>query len=84
MCTNGVNTSQLKGTIEQIDEAVALCRRWTHRAFHSADDAQFAKTADKLKEAQGLLDDVRALFEEASDIVEDEAVEVSGATVTAV
>ena len=73
MCTNGVNAAQLKGTIEQIDEAVALTRRWTHRCFHSAEDGQLEKTAGKLKEAQGMLDEVRALLEEAGEIVEREA-----------
>jgi hypothetical protein len=73
MCTNGVNTTQFKSTIEQIDEAVALTRRWTHRAYHVADDGQQARTAAKLHEAQSLLDEVRALLSEAGDIVEEEA-----------
>ena len=84
MCTNGVNASQLESAIEQIDEAVALCRRWTHRAFHSADDAELEKTAAALKQAQELLDEVRALLDEAGQIVEKEAETVSGLTVTAV
>jgi hypothetical protein len=73
MCTNGVNATQFKSTIEQIDEAVALTRRWTHRAYHTADGAQQTKTAAKLREAQGLLDEVRALLSDAADIVEEEA-----------
>lgn len=73
MCTNGVNANQLKGSIEQVDEAVALCRRWTHRAFHSADDSQLTKTAATLKQAQELLDEVRALLDEAGEQVEREA-----------
>jgi len=84
MCTNGVNTAQLKGSIEQIDEAVALCRRWTHRAYHSADDALFTKTAAKLQQAQQLLDDVRGLLEEAGDVVERDAAAGPGVTVAAV
>ncbi|MDR2108576.1 MAG: hypothetical protein LBP28_03835 [Coriobacteriales bacterium] len=84
MCTNGVNTNQLKATIEQIDEAVALTRRWTHRAFHSAEDAQLVKTAAKLKAAQTLLDDVRAALEEATDIVEREDASATTATVALV
>ncbi|MDR3037639.1 MAG: hypothetical protein LBU31_04445 [Coriobacteriales bacterium] len=84
MCTNGVNTSQFRSTIEQIDEAVALTRRWTHRAFHTADDSQQPRTAAKLKEAQALLDEVRALLSEASDIVETEADSSSGVTVNLV
>ena len=81
MCTNGINTNQFKAAIEQIDEAVALTRRWTHRCFHSAEDAQMEKTAAKLKAAQGLLDDVRALLEEAGDIVERETAASSNITV---
>lgn len=84
MCTNGVNTAQLESAIEQIDEAVALCRRWTHRAYHSAEDGELNKTADKLKQAQELLDEVRSLLDEAGEIVEKEAEAVSGVTVTAV
>ena len=72
MCTNGVNADQLKGGIEQVDEAVALTRRWTHRCYHRAEEGQLLKTAAKLKEAQGLLDEVRALFEEAGDIMDRE------------
>ena len=81
MCTNGVNVLQLKGTIEQIDEAVALTRRWTHRCFHSAEDGQLPRTAAKLKDAQTLLDEVRALLEEAIDLAERESTSVSDVTV---
>lgn len=84
MCTNGFNVNQLKSTIEQVDEAVALCRRWTHRAYHSADDAQMTKTAASLMKAQGLLDEVRALLDEAGECVEKEASLASGVTIKAV
>ena len=72
MCTNGVNTTQLQGTIEMLDEAIALNRRWVHRCFHSADDGGQVKTAAKLKEVQQLLDEARALLDEAKDAVTDE------------
>jgi hypothetical protein len=84
MCTNGVNVTQFKSTIEQIDEAVALTRRWAHRAYHTADNAQQEKTAAKLHEAQSLLDEVRALLSEASDTVEEEAIAASGVSVNLV
>ncbi|MDR1713484.1 MAG: hypothetical protein LBR39_04965 [Coriobacteriales bacterium] len=83
MCTNGVNTGQFKSSIEQIDEAVALTRRWTHRAYHTAESGEQLRTAAKLREAQTLLDEVRALLSEAADIVEEEAA-VGGVTVQAV
>jgi len=73
MCTDGVNSDQFKSSIEQIDEAIALCRRWVHRAHHQAEDGSLPKTSDKLLAAQGLLDDIRALLEEAQELVERES-----------
>jgi hypothetical protein len=85
MCTNGVNAGQLRAAIEQVDEAVALCRRWTHRAYHQADDGLMPKTAAKLKAAQELLDEVRAALGEAADLAEGETVAGSpGVTVNLV
>ncbi|MDR1359203.1 MAG: hypothetical protein LBJ48_07645 [Coriobacteriales bacterium] len=84
MCTHGVNANQLKGTIEQVDEAVALCRRWTHRAYHSADDGRLTRTAASLQQAQGLLDEVRALLDEAGELVEKESALAPDVSVTAV
>jgi len=73
MCTDGVNSDQMKTNLEQIDEAVALSRRWLHRAFHTLEDTQMLKTAAKLRDAQSLLDDVRALLSEACESIEAEA-----------
>jgi hypothetical protein len=83
MCTNGINVTQFKATIEQIDEAVALSRRWTHRAYHTAESGQQEKTAARLHEAQALLDEVRALLSEAMDLAEEEAA-ASGVSVSLV
>jgi hypothetical protein len=78
MCVNGVNTNQLKSTIEQIDETVALTRRWTHKLYHLADDGGQDKTAAALKEVQGLLDEARAALTDANDAVdEDDAKDVT-------
>lgn len=84
MCTHGVNANQLKGTVEQIDEAVALCRRWTHRAYHSTKDGQLVKSSASLLAAQGLLDDIRALLDEAGELIEKESAAAANVTVTAV
>ena len=64
MCTNGVNVDQFKMMLEQMDDQVALNRRWTHKLFHKADDNGYENTAAVLKEIQGLMDD--ALDKDAS------------------
>ncbi|MCL2339810.1 MAG: dynein gamma chain protein [Actinomycetia bacterium] len=73
MCTNGINTDQFESNIEQIDEILVLSRRWIHRDFHQVEAANYLKTAAKLREAQSLLDDVRALLTDARDNLENEA-----------
>ena len=72
MCSNGVNTNQLKSTIKQIDDEVALMRRWTHQLYHLADGGQMPKTAAKLQEIKGAFDDIRALLTDAGDLADED------------
>ena len=82
MCSNGVNTQQLKYTVTQIDEAIALTRRWTHRMYHLADNGQMERAAKKLQQVQSMLDDVRELLDETQDAIDRDDAD-NGVTVTA-
>ena len=73
MCTNGINTGQFEMMIEQIDDHLKLERRWAHTLGHKAGDAGYETVSKKLHEAQALIDDVRALLDEAKDALEDDA-----------
>lgn len=84
MCTNGVNSSQFKMMLEQMDDQIALNRRWVHKMYHSAKDAEYAKTTETLHEIQGLLDEARALFADAQDALEKDEAADSGVTVSLV
>jgi hypothetical protein len=84
MCTNGVNTGQFEQMIEQIDDHIKLERRWTHNLAHQAEDAGFATVSEKMHAAQAMLDDVRAVLDEAKDALEDDASGASGVTVSLV
>lgn len=84
MCTNGVNTNQLKATVEQIDETIALTRRWTHRLYHLADDAQMERSAKALQNIQSLLDEVRAQLDEAQVAIDKDDEGLGAASVTVV
>ena len=70
MCTNGVNTQQLKDTVTFIDDQIALSRRWTHKMYHLADSGQMENSANKLQEIQRMIDDVRAEIDELQDIID--------------
>lgn len=84
MCTNGVNTDQFKMMLEQMDDQVALNRRWMHKLYHKADDNGYEKTAAVLKEVQGLMDEARALLTDAQDAVDKDASAAPGVTVNLV
>ena len=84
MCTNGVNTGQFDQMIDQIDDHLKLERRWTHTLAHMAEDAGFATVGEKLHAAQTMLDDVRALLDEAKDALEEDVEGASGVTVNLV
>lgn len=84
MCTNGVNTGQFSMMLEQIDDQIALERRWVHKLAHTAGDAGFAQTDEKLHQIQELLDDARALITDAKDALEEDAESSSGVTVNLV
>ena len=81
MCTNGNNTDQLEMMIEQIDDHNKLESRWTHNLAHKAEDAGFDTVGDKLHQAMTMLDDIRALLDDAKDALEDDARDASGVTV---
>lgn len=83
MCTNGVNTQQLKDTVNMIDETMALSRRWTHRMYHLASDGQMDKTAMQLQKIQLAIDDIREMLTETQDAIEADDAN-NGVTVTAV
>ena len=81
MCTNGVNTGQFEQMIEQIDDHLKLERRWSHVLGHMAEDAGFDTVCEKMHAAQALIDDARAMLDEAKDALEDDAKNASGVTV---
>ena len=84
MCTNGVNVNEFQQMISMIEDHLKIERRWSHNLGHSAKDAGFEETCEKLHEAQAQLDDVLALLGEAKDILEDEASQAQGVTVSLV
>ena len=75
MCTNGINTGQFEQMIEQIDDHIKL---------DMAGDAGFATVSEKMHAAQAMLDDVRALLDEAKDALEDDAEASANVTVNLV
>ncbi len=84
MCSNGVNTGQLETMIGMIDDVCKVSRRQMHDLAHTAEDAGFETVGFKLHAAQAMMDDVRALLDEATDAIEDDADVAGGVQVSLV
>lgn len=84
MCQNGINTGQFEQMIAQIDDHLKLERRWAHTLGHMAGDAGYTTVSEKLHAAQAMIDDVRALLDEANDALDEDAQKAGGVTVSLV
>jgi hypothetical protein len=81
MCSNGVNTGQYTMMLEQMDDQLALNRRWTHKLAHLAGDNGYDKTCEVMHQVQELLDDARALMTDAKDALEADSERLADVTV---
>lgn len=65
MCENSVNIPQLKISIAQVDDAVALAQQWLEQLHHLADHGKKADASADLAQANVLLGEARAKIERA-------------------
>lgn len=78
MTLDGLNTVRFEAPIAQIDELVAMARRWTHTLAHQAEHAGCTSTGEVLHEAMRSLDDVRSYLDEAKLVLD---VDETGGTI---
>ena len=81
MCTNGINAGQVNMLIDQLDDQIALNRKWAHKIYHLLDDNSCSETAAQMKQAQGFLDEARAAITEARSQLEADLQKSSGVEV---
>ena len=85
MCTNGINTGQFEQMIEQIDDHIKLERRWAAQPGAVWRETPLSPPFPRsMHAAQAMLDDVRALLDEAKDALEDDAEASANVTVNLV
>lgn len=65
MCENSVNVPQLKLSIGQVDDAVALAQQWLEQLHHLADHGKKHEASMELAQANVLLGEVRGKLEDA-------------------
>jgi hypothetical protein len=70
MCENSVNVPQLKLSVGQIDDAVALTQQWLEQLHHLADHGKKPEASVELAQAGVLLGEARAKLKDAIDALE--------------
>jgi len=65
MCEQGVNVGQLKLSIGQSDDGIALVQLWLEQLHHLADHGKRAEVSAALAQAGVLLGEARAKLDEA-------------------
>lgn len=73
MCENSVNIPQLKVSVGQVDDAIALSQRWLEQLHHLADHGKRADASVELAQAGVLLGEARAKLEAALEALDGRA-----------
>lgn len=73
MCESGVNIPQLKVSIGQVDDAIALSQQWLEQLHHLSDHGHKHESSTELAQAGVLLAEARAKLERAIDELEGHA-----------
>ncbi|HEY5548225.1 MAG TPA: hypothetical protein VIL17_01360 [Coriobacteriia bacterium] len=70
MCENSVNVPQLKISVAQVDDAIALAQQWLEQLHHLADHGKKPGASAELAQANVLLGEARAKVHAAIDALD--------------
>ena len=73
MCENSVNVPQLKLSIGQVDDAIALSQQWLEQLHHLADHGKKPEASAEIAQASVLLGEARARLQSSLDALEGQA-----------
>ena len=65
MCEHGVNTDQMRLTIGQVDDSLAMAQQWLEQIHHLADRAEMRDPSAHVAQASVLLGEARSKLETA-------------------
>jgi len=67
MCEGGINIPQMRFSVEQANETLALTQKWLEQLNHLADHAHHAETSTELAQVTIMLSEARKKLETAID-----------------
>jgi hypothetical protein len=65
MCEHGVNADQMRLTIAQVDDSLAMSQQWLEQIHHLADKAEMRDPSAHVAQASVLLGEARSKLEQA-------------------
>ena len=65
MCENSVNVPQLRISVAQVDDTVALAQQWLEQMHHLADQGKKPEASVELAQASVLLGEARGKIQQA-------------------
>ena len=70
MCENNLNVPQLRLSVGQVDDSIALAQQWLEQLHHLADHGKKQDASAELAQAGVLLGEARARLQSAIDTLE--------------
>ena len=71
MCEGGINLPQMRFSIEQVNETLALTQQWLEQLHHLADQTHHSETSTELAQVTVMLGEAREKLELATDSLGD-------------
>jgi len=73
MCESGINVGQLKISVGQSDDALAMAQQWLEQLHHLADHGKRPEVSAALAQANVLIGEARSRLDDAIDKLEGPA-----------
>lgn len=70
MCEGGINAAQMRFSIEQTNESLALAQEWAEKLHHLADNAHRTEASIELAQVSVMLGEAREKLETAAESLE--------------
>lgn len=77
MCEGGINAPQMRFSIEQVNETLALAQEWAEQLHHLADHAHRSEASVELAQVSVMLGEAREKLETAAESLDAGSTDVT-------
>jgi hypothetical protein len=77
MCEGGINAPQMRFSIKQVNESLALAQEWSEQLHHLADHGHRAQASRELAQVSVMLGEAREKLEAAAESLDEGSADVT-------